>query len=496
VKDFELRLTRLLAQKADEADIRPVDGFAESPYKNAALLTDPDSVTERRHLTSITPGSTSARRASSRLRHAIPQVILAVACAAVAVAVAAVVSRNDAPTAVDTPVPTFVVSPLEEPSSDEAARASVGDNYPPGSGATEMTAARRYVSLRRCSRTSEPGGPCEGSARWAYATGSSETADMHFGLLGIADDLVLSALDDRYFVASARSGSPAWLIDSVTGQRGALRWDDEPTTLHSAEQQLVLPRVRHLVADSDNHPDPRSLPLVVDKRDWTIGPLSVPEDASSALTIHQPGTGRIWIGTAPNDGDVGLLYSDDGGESWTDVELPDPLRLTSDELLQGETVPSTDRSLVVAASGDHVAVTARWDPNPGELFVSGDAGENWDTVALSPIYGSGRGLYVLSDDRLLLVSSRELGAGSGKVSEGWIVSKTLRVSSSASDWSRLERSIGGSSDFVYAGAFAVDVNQQLVVVAHGLGGPVPEPMLFSTDLRDLWGMPDSYYLNG
>ena len=68
----------------------------------------------------------------------------------------------------------------------------------------------------------------------------------------------------------------------------------------------------------------RFLPRVVDRRDWTIRPMSVPDDATATLAIHQPGSGRIWIGTAPDGGDVGLAYTDDGGASWTDVELPEP----------------------------------------------------------------------------------------------------------------------------------------------------------------------------
>ena len=68
----------------------------------------------------------------------------------------------------------------------------------------------------------------------------------------------------------------------------------------------------------------RFLPRVVDRRDWTISPLSVPDDATAALSIAQPGSDRIWVGTAP-DGKLGLAYTDDGGASWTDVELPPTL---------------------------------------------------------------------------------------------------------------------------------------------------------------------------
>ena len=40
MNDLELRLTDLLARKADEVDVRPVDGFAESPYTTALASTD------------------------------------------------------------------------------------------------------------------------------------------------------------------------------------------------------------------------------------------------------------------------------------------------------------------------------------------------------------------------------------------------------------------------------------------------------------------------
>ena len=169
-------------------------------------------------------------------------------------------------------------------------------------------------------------------------TASVDGPGVHYGLLGIADDLVVSALDDRFFVASSASLSQdppsapaAWLIDSVTGQRGPLTWQDEPTTLNSAEQVLVLfPSPNPIPFDTAS--GERFLPRVVDRRDWTIRPLSVPDDATAAVAIHQPGSGRIWIGTAPDGGEVGLAYTDDGGASWTDVELPEFVRPTSEEL--------------------------------------------------------------------------------------------------------------------------------------------------------------------
>ena len=155
-----------------------------------------------------------------------------------------VISRDHTTAPADTPIP----SPLEEPSRDEVAAASNAGVYVPGSGPTEVTATRSYVSLRTCDL---PDATliwhCDGPEGWAYVTASVDGPGVHYGLLGIADDLVLSALDDRFFVARPASLSQdppsapaAWLIDSVTGQRGPLTWEDEPTTLNSAEQVLVL----------------------------------------------------------------------------------------------------------------------------------------------------------------------------------------------------------------------------------------------------------------
>ena len=82
--------------------------------------------------------------------------------------------------------------------------------------------------------------------------------------------------------------------------------------------------------------------------------------------------------------------------------------------------------LVVAASGDHVAVTEAWGGSARPVFVSADAGENWNTVLLDPAEGNGRKLFVLSDDRLMLVQSVDFDAVS------------MLVSSTPSDWSQLE----------------------------------------------------------
>lgn len=312
------------------------------------------------------------------------------------------------------PIPT-VESPLEEPSRDDVATASNAGVYEPGTGPTEVTATRSYVSLRRCEIDGFPyeDKPCDEPQSWAYVTGSVDSPGVHYGLLWTADDLVLSALDDRLFLASAASFSqgppsapPAWLIDSVTGERGPLTWHDEPTTVDSADQVMVLSPSPHSIPWHLDSGEP-FLPRVVDRPDWTVRPLSVPEDATAALAIHQPGSGRIWIGTAPEGGHIGLAYTDDGGASWTDVELPSSLRPTSAELIS--VVPGGDQLLVVAASGDHVAVTDAWG-GATDVVVSADAGETWSTVVLDPADGNGRRLYVLADDRLMVVLSNDFQA--------------------------------------------------------------------------------------
>ena len=129
-------------------------------------------------------------------------------------------------------------------------------------------------------------------------TGSVDGPGVHYGLLGIADDLVLSALDDRFFVASSASLSQdppsapaAWLIDSVTGQRGPLTWEDQPTTLDSAEQVVVLFPSPNPIPFGPPTSGERFLPRVVDRRDWTIRPLTVPDDATAAA-----GDPPAWLG--------------------------------------------------------------------------------------------------------------------------------------------------------------------------------------------------------
>jgi hypothetical protein len=160
---------------------------------------------------------------------------------------------------------------------------------------------------------------------------------------------------------------------------------------------------------------------------------------------------RIWIGTAPEGGDVGLAYTDDGGASWTDVELPSSLRPTSAELVATES-PGSDHLLVVAATGDHVAVTEAWG-DATEVSVSNDAAETWSTVLLDPHDGNGRKLYVLSDDRLMVVLTMEAYAVG------------VLFSGSPDDWSQLEVP---DDDSRFQPAFLAVAGGVIDVYQHGL----------------------------
>jgi len=100
---------------------------------------------------------------------------------------------------------------------------------------------------------------------------------------------------------------------------------------------------------------------------------------------------------------------------------------------------------------------------------------------LDPADANGRRLYVLSDDRLMVVLSLD------KKTIG------ILVSSSASDWSQLEVSdhSGFESDFLAQTHSRVDVYQQGLVVHYDrdlCDGHQP-PVQFSTDLTDWWTVP-------
>ena len=114
------------------------DGSGADPALDAppSIADDPEST-----LIDLEPTRTRSgpRRRSRRVTH----VVLAIAVAAAVVTTMVVISRDHTTAPADTPP-----SPLEEPSRDEVAAASNAGVYVPGSGPTEVTATRSYVSLR------------------------------------------------------------------------------------------------------------------------------------------------------------------------------------------------------------------------------------------------------------------------------------------------------------------------------------------------------------
>ena len=238
-----------------------------------------------------------------------------------------VISRDDTTAPADTPIP--VPSPLEEPSPDEVAAASNAGVYVPGSGPTEVTATRSYVSLRRVTPPDSPLRRTGGLGLRDWLGGQSRGALRPVGGSLTTSSFRRSTTDCSWHLRVVVTGSAV----GTTGMADRLGdrptrpadggWTNRPRwTLPSKCWCCFPPHPIPWNTDSGE----RFLPRVVDRRDWTIRPLSVPEDATAAVAIHQPGSGRIWIGTAPDGGDVGLAYTDDGGASWTDVELPESLR--------------------------------------------------------------------------------------------------------------------------------------------------------------------------
>ncbi len=315
---------------------------------------------------------------------------------------------------------------LISPSAEEIALASNTNLYQPDSASTQVSAADQFVSLRMCRTDS----PC--STGWAYETGSVDGGEVHHGLLGEADEPAVYVLDDRFFVVmevspDAQPAPTTWLIDSLSGRNAELTWRDEPTTLSTREQALVVSDgpsslarwVRKWAPPVGPEPeegDPLCcselfLPRVVDARDGTIRPLAVPDTASADFPVRHHGRDRIWIGTTPGGNDLGLAYSDDGGATWTDVALPAQLLGIGDGLANAAEMERMrfygDLLLSVAADGDRIAVTDTWNYDDRDVYISGDSGLNWSTVTLersSPINGAN--LYVLADQRLLLGAIR------------------------------------------------------------------------------------------
>ena len=340
---------------------------------------------------------------------------------------------------------------LVSPSAEEIAAASDTNLYQTKQASTQVSAADQFVSLRECRSDS----PC--STGWAYESGSLDGGSLHHGLLGDADAPAVYVLDDRFFVVmeiSSHVRQPTtWLIDSQSGRYAELTWRDEPTTVSAREQALVISDglwsaarfVDRSGPEGDKyalgeHP-PLFLPRVVDARDGTIRPLAVPDTASADLQVAQNGQGRIWIGTTPGDNDLGLAYSDDGGATWTERSLPAQLLPNADET-QNPDVPRDDDPvnadelrksasygdllLSIAAEGDRIAVTDAWWYDGQNVYISSDSGLNWSTVTVAnPSRNNGSHLYVLTDQRLLLVRSDDT------------MTRKLLVSAGA-DWTTLE----------------------------------------------------------
>lgn len=296
---------------------------------------------------------------------------------------------------------------LTSPSTDEVEQAMDPDLYKPDTGQTQVSAAGNYVSLRTCRSFGQdpeggpsPACPAGFPAGWAYEAGTADGDEVHHGLLGEANEFEVHVLDDRFFVAvesapDAQAPPSAWLIDAASGRAGLLNWRDTATTLRSPAQALLV------CEDGSSWCSLR----IVDARDGTIQPLVVPDDAAPGLPVTQHGGGRIWVATAPHGDQLGLAYSDDGGETWTDVALPEQMAAISEEL--SSDLAHEDKLLEIAADGDRVAVTFSWgwggrETTRDELYVSDDAGRSWTTPAPSEPRGNGARLYVLADGQLVL----------------------------------------------------------------------------------------------
>ena len=349
---------------------------------------------------------------------------------------------------------------LTSPSADEVAQATDDDLH---ETQTQVSAAGNYVSLRRCRLEPDYAVSTCSFTGWAYVMGVVDDVEVHGGLLGEAGevDLDLQVLDDRYFVASESSSdaqalSRAWLIDAVSGKAGALSWSDEPTTLNSPAQALLLCQEKCAPTDPGS-------PKVVDARDGTIRPLAMPDNVPG-LTVAQHGTGRIWVGTDPDGDGLGLAHSDDGGATWTEVALPEQLRFSSED------------GYGVAADGDRVAVTSGWVPNGGTVYVSDNAGQSWTVATLQSEPDAEANLarlFLLADGRLVLRWS----------SDG---SPVQLLVSTGSDWAELEN----VDRHVLApetqwGSKRVSVNRAGIALIRSFdANGVLEKIEFSTDLTN------------
>lgn len=371
---------------------------------------------------------------------------------------------------------------MTSPSADEEAQATDYDLYRDGFELMQVSAVGNYVSLRSCRDSAFA--TCGNG--WAYVTGVANNGEVHGGLLGELSpvNLHLYPLDDRYFVAlesapGEQAPATAWLIDAVSGQTGVLSWHDDPTTLDSPEQMLLLCQESYnsfatncAVAEVwDDTPfvaevgevssggttvtetslfegqytpmrTEAGLPKVVDFRDGTIRPLAMPDNAVAALPVAQHGTGRIWIGTDPDGDGLGLAFSDDGGATWSQVTLPEQLHATSEELAN----VVSDDLFEIAAEGDRVAMARSWGGDDNAVYVSENAGKSWTTATSEP-GGNGVHLYVLADGRLVVMGSIDR-----KPSELLVSTRSRWAELDKLDSSDLGRPLDGDSGFSVNGA--------------------------------------------
>lgn len=335
--------------------------------------------------------------------------------------------------------------PLISPSAEERALASNPSLYEPDEAWTQVSAAGNFVSLGKCRSAVVCG------TSWAFMTGSVDGDDVYRGLLGEVAAPKVFVLDDRFFVAAgdttnAEQPPSTWLIDSESGGLVQLTWRDDPTTLDSREQALLISDGHSALetARMTNAPRPYRrellfLPRVVDGRDGTIRPLAVPDNASANLPVMQTGTGRIWIGAALDGREIGeeepdavhmagVAYSDDGGATWTQVSVPS-------QLLEAERLATAGSfGLSIAADGDRIAIASAWSSNADRfVYVSDDAGLTWSVVTVAnPSGGNGVRLYVLADKRLMLVRSLD-------------VHPYEILVSTAGDWTTLERDVAATA---------------------------------------------------
>ena len=155
---------------SDDLDLRGIDQRHEpDPEFRAALRRrvldiaagiDPSESTDPLDFATLDIEPVSRHARPTRRRPLIRAVLAVAAAAAVVAAIVVVISRDNETNPADTPS-TVVTNPLEEPSPDEAERASDAATYLKGSGHTAVTPARNYVSLR-CQPDRQDIGTCPG----------------------------------------------------------------------------------------------------------------------------------------------------------------------------------------------------------------------------------------------------------------------------------------------------------------------------------------------